>query len=295
MITEIKHCLEKKQYKGVLRCIKSIFPPSLTGSLVFYKNHHRKINYTAPELLDEKLLILREKQYHKNPLITQCSDKYAVREYIESKGCGSTLNDLIGVYSSVDEIDWDALPNQFAIKCTHGSGYNIIVSNKSKENKTDIFRQLNYWMAENYAVISSEQQYYNIPPRIIIEKYLQSEDGKLPVDYKFFSSRGKVICCLLVTGRENKIERIYVDKAFHNLNLVNEYTGKDYTALKPESFDEMVQISQKLSRDFPFVRVDLYDLDGKVIFGELTFTPHGCNHEYLSDDAQKWIGGQITL
>lgn len=295
MITEIKHCLDKKNYKGVVRCIKSMFPPKLTGNLVFIKNHHRKINYKNPTLLDEKLLILREKEYYKNNLITQCSDKYAARKYIESKGYSDILNDLIGVYSSVNEIDWDTLPQQFAIKCTHGSGYNIIVRNKNKEDKDQIFKQLNFWMKENYAIISSELHYYNITPKIIIEKFLQDKNGKLPTDYKFFASKGKVICCLLISGRENKLERIYVDESFYNLKLVSEYTGKDYTLLKPDSFDKMIEISKNLSKDFSFVRVDLYDVDGQVVFGELTFTPHGCNHEYLSDTAQTWIGKQITL
>lgn len=235
--------------------------------------------------------------YKNSNLISQCADKLAVRRYIEA--CGSGMNkyliELLGVYSHAEDIEWDLLPNKFVAKCNHGSGYNIIVKDKTTVNRDEICKRLNYWLDENYGILSSELQYKKIIPRIVIEKFIEGENGSLPVDYKFFASRGKVICCLLVTGRENKEERIYVDAEFNDLKLINEYTGDDYHALKPASYDEMLKVAEMLSRDFPFVRVDLYDADGQVYFGELTFTPHGCNHDYLSDDAQMWIGRQIRM
>ncbi len=205
------------------------------------------------------------------------------------------LIELIGSYSKAEDIDWSILPDRFVIKCNHGSGYNIVVKDKSKADQIKINQQLNYWLEENYGTISSELQYKKIVPQIIIEQFIEGENGSLPVDYKFFTSRGNVICCLVITGRNSKEERILVDRNFDDLNLYNDYSGENYHTLKPESYDEMLRVAETLSKDFPFVRVDLYDADGKVFFGELTFTPHGCNHDYLSDEAQKWIGSKIRM
>lgn len=291
------HALKEKNIHKVMRCIKSIFPLIITGNLVFFKNHHRFIDYKNPQLLDEKLLILQSKTYYNNALICQCADKLAVRDYIKNcaPGMNKYLVELLGVYSKAEEIDWDILPDRFVAKCNHGSGYNIVVKNKARADREKICKKLDYWLDENYGIISSELQYKRIIPKIMIEKFIGDKNGGLPVDYKFFASHGEVICCLLVTGRESREERLYVDSEFHNLNLVNEYTGSDYYNLKPKSFDEMIMFSKLISKNFPFVRVDLYDVDGKVFFGELTFTPHGCNHDYLSDEAQKWIGRKIKI
>lgn len=297
MSKTLMHALYKKDLHKVARCIKSLFPPVIMGNIVFFKNHHRFINYKNPQLLDEKLLILQGGVYHNNDLICKCADKLAVRHYIEEKApeMNKYLVELLGVYSRTEDIDWNALPNEFVAKCNHGSGYNIIVKNKAKADQKKIYRKLNYWLDENYGIISSELQYKKIVPQILIEKFLEGKNGALPVDYKFFASRGEVICCLLVTGRDSKEERLYVDTEFNNLDLINEYTGIDYHTLKPDSYDEMIRIAEKLSKDFPFVRVDLYDVEGKIFLGELTFTPHGCNHDYLSDESQRWIGNRIRM
>ena len=180
MINEIKHSIKSKNSGNLIRCFKSLLNPTVAGKIVFFKNHHRKIDYKNPTILDEKLLAISANEYYKNPLITKCADKYAVREYIEEKGLGCILNELIGVYDNTDEIDWNALPNQFAIKCNHGSGYNIVVTNKADFNKDEVFAKLNYWLEEDYSIISAEHQYHEIPRKIIIEKYLT--DYKAAVD-----------------------------------------------------------------------------------------------------------------
>lgn len=291
------HAVKEKDLHKIVRCVKSIFPASVMGNLVFLKNHHRLINYRNPQLLDEKLLILRGGVFRNNDLISRCADKVAVRHYVKecAPGMDRYLVELLGVYSRAEDIDWDNLPNKFVAKCSHGSGYNIVVRDKSDVDRKKVYSKLNYWLDENYGIVSSELQYKKIVPQIVIEKFIEGKNDDLPVDYKFFASRGDVICCLLVTGRGRKVERIYVDTEFRDLNLVNEYTGADYRTLKPDSYEEMIDVARLLSRDFPFVRVDLYDADGKVYFGELTFTPHGCNHDYLSDDAQTWIGMRIRM
>lgn len=295
MIIEIIHSLKEKNISKIIRCIKSCFPPLFIGNLVFYKNYGRWINKKNPVYLDEKLLILRGSVYYKNKLITKCVDKYEVRKYVEKVVGEGILNQIYGVFLNANEINWDIFPVSFVVKCNHGSGYNIIVKDKNKFNYSDAIKKLNYWMKEDFGIISSELQYKNIPRKIIVEKYIPSVDSSVPIDYKFFCSKGNVICCLVVLGRDKEEKRIYVDKDFNDLKFVDEYRGTDYKRFKPKSYSQMIDVASSLSKDFPFVRVDLYDLQGSILFGELTFTPHGCIHKYLPIEAQKWIGSFIQL
>lgn len=295
MINEIKHSIKSKNSGNLIRCFKSLLNPTVAGKIVFFKNHHRKIDYKNPTILDEKLLAISANEYYKNPLITKCADKYAVREYIEEKGLGCILNELIGVYDNTDEIDWNALPNQFAIKCNHGSGYNIVVTNKADFNKDEVFAKLNYWLEEDYSIISAEHQYHEIPRKIIIEKYLTDGHGSLPIDYKFFASRGNIICCLSISGRaEHSTKRFFSDEKFNGISVLNKCVDS-FDAKKPKKYDEMIEVAKTLSKDFPFVRVDLYETEKGVIFGELTFTPMGYNHYYLSNEAQEFMGSKIII
>lgn len=295
MKNELKHLINEKKYKSIIRCFKGIISPKIVENITFFKNYGRVLNVNNPILFDEKLLILKSREYFKNDLVKQCTDKYAVRQYIESKGLGNILNELIDIGNNTNEIKWDLLPEKFAIKCTHGCGYNIIVRDKNEIDTNLIKEKLEYWLEEDYGVISGEYHYKNMKRKIIVEKYLEGKNNELPIDYKFFCSRGKVICALIIVGRGNKQERIFVDENYNYLNFVNEYSGKDYLSTKPKAFEEMIEISKKLSEDFPFVRVDLYEVNNKVVFGELTFTPHGCMHKYLSEEVQVKIGSKIVL
>lgn len=274
--------------------IRGALPQKFSAALFYKKNHGRKLDFDNPTTLDEKLLI-QKLRYDKDPVASRCSDKYLVREYIEEKGYGRLLNKLLGVYEKADDIPFDSFPDRFALKCTHGSGYNVIIKDKSQMDRAAVIKQLNDWLKEDYGIMMAEQHYSRIKPRIIAEEYLQDKNGNFPPDYKFFSSRGKVIGCMLATGRDTKLERLFVDNDFNDLHFINEYTGSDHHEFEPSSYKEMIKISEELSKDFPFVRVDLYDYNGDVIFGELTFTPNSCVHPHFNDEGQKWIGERITL
>lgn len=295
MIYEIKCSMQDRNGKALKNCLKSLLPRRIVSNIVFRKHHHRSIDYKNPTLLDEKLLVLKDGAYRDNPLIVKCTDKLAVREYLQAKGKEDVLVGLLGAYTSAEQIDWEALPEKFAIKCNHGSGYNVIVTDKKNTDQAAVYAKLERWLKQDYATMSAELHYRKIPRRIIAEEYIETKAGTFPVDYKFFASRGRVICALVICGRGGKKERIYVDRDFNDLHLIDEYRGPDHMQLKPAVFREMVRTAELLSGDFPFVRVDLYDKDGQVLFGELTFTPHGCCHDYLNDEAQKWIGEKITL
>lgn len=261
---------------------------------MFLKNYHRFIDYQKPELMDEKLLILKEK-YADDPKIKSLIDKYAVRDYLEKAGYAGLLNELYQVCDAPEQIDWDSLPQSYVIKCNHGSGYNIIVPDSSKLDKAEAVRTLKKWLKEDYGFISGEKQYCGIPRKIIIEKYLETSEGHFPPDFKFFVSYGKVIGCMIAVERDTDLKRFFVDTEFNDLHFIHEYTKPDYKKYKPDSWEEQLKIASALGKEFPMVRVDLYDLDGKVLFGELTFTPDGCIHNHFSMEGQKYIGQRISL
>jgi hypothetical protein len=292
MIYEIGVSIKTKKYKNIKNCIKSILPSKFVSNMVFLKNRHRLIDYKNPVMMDEKLLILKDGVYRNNPLIVKCTDKNQVRQYIADKGYENILINNYGVYDSADDIEWEKFPEKYVLKCNHGSGYNIIVKD-GNINKDEVKKKLAGWLKEDYAVISGEKHYHKIPRKIIAEEFIENKAGELPNDYKFFASRGNIFAILIVSGRGKKKQRIYVDDKFEDLGYVQ--SQGDYKEMKPESFDRMLEIARELSKDFPFVRVDLYDMDGKVVFGELTFTPHGCNHDYLSDEVQTCMGKNIII
>ncbi len=293
MLNTLQYCVKHKDFKGIRRCIKRLLPPKVESELIFRKNYNRWIHYKNPVLFDEKLLILKGGEYYNNQLVTMCADKYLVRKYVDSKNLGNILVELYGTYENAEDIPFDKLPAKYVLKCNHGCGMNLIITDHTSIELEKVKTQLNEWIGINYGFISGERHYDKIEPRIIVEKYIGAEDGTLPIDYKFYASRGNVIYCLIITGRGGDQQRIFVDKEFHHLpfsDFNEENARESYASLKPEKFSDMVQVAEKLSEDFPFVRVDLYSQEGNIYFGELTFTPHGCYHDYLNDSAQEWIG-----
>lgn len=294
---EIK-CIREKDKRGIMRCIKSALPAALASQITSFKNRG-VIHWNRPESLDEKLLVLHCREYRKNEKVTLCSDKYRVRKYVEQCGYGHILTKLYDVCDSASEIDFDVLPESFVIKCNHGCGYNVIVRSKSQINRAAEIKKLDRWMSRNYGIRSAERVYTEIVPKIIIENLIETEDGELPTDYKFLSSYGHVICCLLVIGRGRDVRLMLTDKNFNRLDFIREtesfraYLDGDYKKYRPESYDEMWEAASGLSKEFPFVRVDLYDSRGRIFFGELTFSPHGCIHDYFTREGNEWIGKQI--
>ena len=167
--------------------------PKLNTKVVYLTKFKKPINLKHPQTLDEKIQWLKFNTYYQNPLITQCADKYAVREYVEKSGCGEILNELYGVYDWVEEIPWETLPNQFVIKWNFGCGQNLIVFDKSKLDIEDAKRKLNEWykIRNTFYLTYSEMQYKGIPPKLICEKLIETESGDVPVDYKLYCFNGK--------------------------------------------------------------------------------------------------------
>lgn len=235
----------------------------------------RRLNLKNPQRYTEKLQ--RYKLYYRDPIMKQCADKYEVRKFIEKKGLGKILNELYGVYDNPDEIDFEKLPDKFVIKTTSGAGgQNVFIcDDKSRLDKKETKRQLRSWLRANpKKSFGREWVYESDDNRLIIEKYIESGDFSGLVDYKFFCFNGKVKYMYVIADRKlGKSAKLAIyDRDFNKLK----YYRKDEEKLlkkieKPKHFNEMIKISERLSSDFPHVRVDLYNNNGKIIFGELTF------------------------
>ena len=267
--------------------------PKLSCRLLFFIRTHKSLNLRNPKSFNEKTTWLKMYKYKDNDLVIMCSDKYEVRKYIEKKGQNSILNELYGVYDNFDEIKFDELPDKFVIKCTHGCAYNIICDNKSNFDISSARRKINKWLKEKYGYATTELHYTRIKPRIIIEKYLCDNKGNMPVDYKFYCFNGKVECVLVCSEREKKLRLSYYDLNWKRINYETEKWSSKVNVKKPKNMGEMINIAQILSKEFPFVRVDLYNDNGCIIFGELTFTPACCCAPYYTKEADKILGNQL--
>ena len=279
----------KKKYISILSRIS----PKI-ASIVFYNRYHKKkINLKNPQLFNEKLVYLKLKNI-KNPLIIKCTDKYLVREYVEEKGYHDILNDLIEVYDKVEEIEWKKLPNKFVLKCNHGCGYNIICTDKNKLNIKECKNKLRKWMNTKYGYETVELHYTYIKPKIICEKFLDIGTNKLPTDYKIYCFNGRPKLILVMNDREKNIKKEFYDLQWNLVHLRdNDQVPKKLTE-KPKNLNEMLACAAKLSEPFEFVRVDFYNIKDKIIFGELTFTPAGCNAQYTAT-ADKYLGELLDI
>lgn len=268
--------------------------PIAYSKKIYRQTIGKKLNLKNPTEFNEKLMWLKFNKYYNNELITKCVDKYQVREYVQECGCESILNELIAKYDNVEEINWKQLPEKFALKCNHGAGYNIICTDKSKENEIEVKQKLNKWMKEDYSKRAGELQYKNIPRKIICEKYINMGDNKLPTDYKFYCFNGKVKIILVMKDRDTVVTREFYNEKWERVHL-RDYEGSPTEATKkPSNLAKMIEYAERLSKPFEFVRVDLYDIEPKIIFGELTFTPTGCLAKY-TDEASKLLGSWIKL
>lgn len=217
-----------------------------------------------------------EKLFNDNPVKAKLSDKYCVRSWIIEKIGEEYLIPLIGVWDKVEDIPFDDMPEQFVIKTNHGSGTNIIVRDKNKLNLREAKRQLNDWMKIDYGYSNGfELHYSKIKPCIIAEKYLETEYGELQ-DYKFLCFDGKPYYCWVDLGRYSNHTRDVYDLDW-KLQPWNQATYSNYPGgiAKPKNFDMMIRVAEILSEGFPHVRVDLYNIDGRIYFGEMTFTNGG--------------------
>lgn len=289
----------RKTREKILRCLNFI-PDRQMIALQYRIKTGRKLNLKAPCRYTEKLQWY--KLYYRDPKMIQCVDKYDVRNYIEKVGFGELLNECYGVFNSPEEIDFGSLPEKFVCKDTLGGGStSVILVDKNNVNLAELKNTIQKWVDEptDKKHPGREWPYDNQKHRIIIEKFLEQDNGDL-ADFKFFCFNGRVKCFYVRTGYAKNHDSGKM--AFFNRNKeLLDGVGMDYcnTATKaPElvpEIDQMIKYAENLSKDFPHVRVDFYDVNGQVIFGELTFYNASGYMKFIPDDFDKELGKEFIL
>lgn len=289
----------KLRYK-ILNLLNFI-PDALMLKLQYRIKLGRKLNLCNPKRYSEKLQWL--KIYYRNPLMPQCVDKQNVREYVKKSGYAQILNENFGCYDSPEEIEFDNLPNSFVLKDTLGGGGTsvILVEDKSKIDLISIQNTLRQWVdtPTNKKNMGREWLYEGKKHRIIIEKLLQGDsNGDLP-DYKFFCFNGKVFCLYMMrnyTKHHSDGELVFFDR---NFNLMDVHRT-DFRPIvkqpeKPKNYDKMIEIAEVLSSGFPHVRVDLYNINGEIVFGEMTFFNASGYVQFVPDKFDFEMGDHLVL
>lgn len=267
-------------YKAERLLIYFISPlsPALASKIMYFAHFKKPLNLKSPATLNEKLMYLKLTEYKSNKLVTDCTDKYGVRKYVCGAGCGDILNELIRVWEDPEDINFGTLPESFVLKLCHGSGYNIFYTPAHRPDTEKIRKTLKKWRRQDYWRYNAEPHYKGIQKRIICEKYL-SEGDALPTDYKVYCFNGKPLYILVCEERAGGSPKFFFfDSRWKFCPITRDGKGMplDFTLPKPRDLEKMLDYAAKLSAPFPFVRVDFYETEKGLIFGEMTFTPSAC-------------------
>lgn len=260
-----------------------------------------ELNLDNPKTFDDKIWWIKN-NYH-NPLITLCSDKYWSREYLKLLGLEELEIECYGVYKRFEDIEFDKMPDRFFIKTTHGSGTNIIYDKNKPFDFKKYKKIFNKALKQNYFSVHREWGYKNLESRIICEKILVEKGRVTPMDYKIFCFNGKVgfVTVTLSCSHEDGSHRDTVEKNFYdrNFNYIDVRFSDDNfdpkLIKKPKNLEKMIEIAEKLAKPFPEVRVDLYNIDGHIYFGEMTFYHNGGYNESTPKDFVEKMGEMIKL
>lgn len=240
--------------------------------LLFRHRVGYKLNIDNPQTYNEKLQWLKLNDIH--PEYTKMVDKVDAKEYAASIIGEEYIIPTLEVYNTVDEIDFDKLPNQFVLKCTHDSGGIVVCTNKSRLDIEQAKTKLRKGWGQNYFKYNREYPYRNVKPRIIAEEYMEDEKTAELRDYKFFCFNGEVKALFIASdrmksGEETKFD--FFDAEYNHLPFTNGHPHAKIKPEKPSQFELMKKLAAKLSKDIPQVRIDFYEVNGKVYFGEITF------------------------
>lgn len=256
----------------------------------------KKLDLNNPKTFNEKMQWL--KLNDRNPLYTNLVDKYEVKKYISNVIGEEYIIPTLGVWNSFDEIDFNSLPSKFVLKVTHDSGGVFIVKDKMNIDKNKMEKKISELLKRNYYYLGREWPYKNIKPRIIIEKYMEDKTGEELKDYKFMVFNGKVKCILVCTDRnsDNGLHINFYDSEWKLMPLERKTHPKSSKKIdKPINLDLMIKLAELLAKDIPFIRVDFYEINKKVYFGELTFYPASGTEEFYPEEWDFKLGSMIEL
>lgn len=283
-----KNIIKSRKMRSRILRILQFIPDKAMLKLQYKIKLGRKLNLKDPKRFTEK--IQWYKLNYRNPLMRKCVNKYTVREYVESKGLKDILIPLYAHYKWVEDVDWDLLPDQFVIKTQHGGGglNVIIVPDKKSISKESVVERLHF-STDTLGKTSGgrEWAYGGMSTGIVIEQLLVNDENPEAgiYDYKLFCYKGHVKYIVVDVDRYVGHKRNFYDRKWVKLDITSDCPPSDREVERPQNLDEMIKIAEKLSEDFPYVRVDLYNTNGNVYFGELTFYPWS---GYVQFNPDKW-------
>ena len=273
--------------------------PKLYPSILaqdFQRRTGKPLNFANLKTYTEKMQWL--KLYDATPLKSRLADKFLVRSWVTEKIGAQYLIPLLGVWDSFDDIDFNALPEQFVLKCNHGSMMNVVVRDKHSFNKQLARERINAWLAQDYALLSLELHYTRINRKIIAEKFMQDGDAPDLTDYKFLCFNGKPVVIYCTADRSTNLKMNYFDMNWQPMDIERtDHPRSEHPELipKPKNFELMKELAAKLAEGFAHVRVDFYEIGGRIYFGEMTFTPDAGNNSWKSEGTDEYLGSLLTL
>lgn len=266
--------------------------PVISSKLRYYYIFHEKLNIKKPKTFNEKINWLKINRYPYDNTVIQCTDKYLVREYLKNQGYDQYNVKILGAWDSTEKIEWDKLPQQFVLKCNHGSQYNIICKDKSKIDQNECMKKLKKWLKEDFGLISGELHYSKISRKIICEEYL----GDDLVDFQVWCSYGKILFESYIKSPHGENCKMSFDTEWNKMDFVTSLPQLTEIPSKPIKLKEIKEISQKISKDFPFLRLDFYILnDGNIKISELTFSPSSGFVKWNPKEYNECIGELINI
>lgn len=271
----------------------SFIPDSLYLKVVYWIKTGRRLNLKKPVGFNEKLNWLKLHNIHEE--YAELVDKLAVREYIKKKLGEKHLIPLLGSWEHFSEIDFETLPEKFVLKCSHDSGSVKIITDKKNIDKNELKFFFERRLKVNPYNLGREYPYKKLKPRLIAEKFMESSDGSGLNDYKFFCFDGEPRIMYVATERAVEARFDFFDMDFTHLNIQNIHDNSDKTIAKPRTFEKMKEIARQLSQGMKFVRVDLYEINGEVYFGEFTFFHGGGFYLFHPDEWEQRLGSWLDL
>ncbi|WP_257018447.1 ATP-grasp fold amidoligase family protein [Winogradskyella pacifica] len=278
-----------------LRKMRSL-PPKIYTPISYEFYTGKKLDLENPIEFNAKLQWM--KVFYHPKILTQLVDKYAVRAYVEEKIGAQYLNDIYGVYDKPEDIPFDEFPAKFVVKATHTSSHNLIVTDKTNLNKEKALKSFRKWLNKNqYYRIGQEWAYKDVQPRLIVEKFLKNDEENSLIDYKFYCFSGTAKFLEVHLDRADNHKRGFYDFDFKPLPYRYVSLEKSISSdiKKPSNLEEMIKFAEILAANFPFVRVDFYSIEGKTIFGEMTFYPSDGRKDFIPEEYNKIIGDYIIL
>lgn len=278
-----------------IKVVRVLIPPIFHIKIDYYIRLGKDVNLKKPSTFNEKLQWL--KLHDRKPEYVNMVDKYEVRKYISETIGENYLIPLLGVYNSFDEIDFNSLPRQFVLKCTHDSGGIVICKDKNKFDSDEARVKIKSCLKRNFYYHGMEWPYKNIKPRIICEKYMVDESGTELKDYKFMCFNGKVKCISVCWNRysEGGLNIGFYDVDWEPMIADIKRHLNSSNVAKPKNFNSMLEIAEKLSNSMIFVRVDFYEAYGQLYFGEMTLYPGSGFEKFDPDSFDYLMGSWIQL